>query len=90
MTVNMECDPIRGQNSGQERLLDLLRYPGTPGTGGWGVVPPLVGGRGRGAKFSLSSQVKAPTIGSNNTPHASQRCAPWGVTFLGGAKNALH
>jgi hypothetical protein len=34
--------------------------------------------------FSLQDVFVSSIIHHNNTPHASPRCAPWGVTFLGG------
>lgn len=36
------------------------------------------------AGFFLSYGLFLLILHSNNTPHASQRCAPWGVTFFRG------
>jgi hypothetical protein len=35
--------------------------------------------------FSLQDAFVSSIIRHNNTPHASPRCAPWGVAFLGGS-----
>ena len=54
------------------KLTELVQRPECGRTGSY-----------NGAKWPLAIDDSVTIINSNNTPHASQRCAPWGVTFFG-------